>query len=123
LAVPVGKVPSTGNSDTGRLVALAGDQRQRDAVDEVIDARRGTGCLDGAHGVGQCHAMQAGHRLVDGLVVEFGDAPALAAVGLLDRMLDRGNGFASGRMPEMAKKQVCITVLMRRPMSASCATL
>jgi hypothetical protein len=27
-----------------------------------------------------------------------------------------------GRMPEMAKKQVCITVLMRRPMPASSAT-
>jgi hypothetical protein len=67
--------------------------------------------------------VQAGEGRVDGRVVALQEALALPAVGLLHRGLDLGDGLVRGRMPEMAKKQVCMMVLMRRPMPVSPAIL
>ena len=43
-------------------------------------------------------------------------------VGFLDGLLDGRDGLPPGRTPLMAKKHVCMMVLMRLPMPASRAT-
>jgi hypothetical protein len=67
--------------------------------------------------------VQVGQRLVHRHVVLLHDFVALLAVGLLDGVLDLAMASSRGSTPEMAKKQVCMMVLMREPMPVSRATL
>ena len=60
-------------------------------------------------------------------VIDRGEIPPhdflpLLAVCLFDRLFNLGDRFLRGKTPETAKKQVCITVLMRLPSSFSVAT-
>ncbi len=61
-------------------------------------------------------------RSIDGREILFHGGGAALAVGVLDRLLDRGDRLSRGSTPLMAKKQTCMIVLMRRPMPASRAT-
>ena len=125
--VPVGKVPSTGKALTGSRVALAGDDHWRgDVLHEGSGASAGTtGGMSSALVIwaGTLTSVQPGEGRVDGRVVALDDASPLLAVGLLDRVLDAPRSPRRvGSTSLSAKKQVCMTVLMRPPMPASLAT-
>ena len=63
-------------------------------------------------------------RLIDSIQIHLHDFLAFLCVGFANRVLDRIDRLLSAAStPEMAKKQVCITVLMRPPMPDSRATL
>jgi hypothetical protein len=57
--------------------------------------------------------VQPFERGVDGGVVPRDHLGAAPAVGLGDRRLDLGDRLSRGSTPEIAKKQVCSTVLVR----------
>jgi len=67
--------------------------------------------------------MEMRQGRVHGGVVALHHGFAALAVSLVNGLLDGGDGFVGGRMPLMAKKQVCMMVLMRLPMPATPATL
>ncbi len=62
-------------------------------------------------------------RLIDRPQIHFHRLLAFFCVRFANRTLDGSIASVAGSTPEMAKKQVCITVLMRPPMPASRATL
>ena len=68
--------------------------------------------------------MQMRHRRIHGGKVLLHHRIAALAVGLLDRLLDLlQSPRRCGSTPLMAKKQVCMIVLMRLPIPASRATV
>ena len=94
--VPVGQVPSTGN-------ALTGSRSPLPAIITAVTVLTKSGRL-GRHDrrpararavacAGHLHLVQVGQRLVDRGEVPLDDLLALLAVGLLDRLLDLGDGL------------------------------
>ncbi len=87
--VPVGQVPSTGKAETGRLVAVAGDDLGGDVLDErrrLGRARRG-GMLDLAGDlVRVLDLVQVRQGVIHGREVLLHHGLAAPAVGLLDRL-------------------------------------
>jgi hypothetical protein len=122
----VGREGAVGGRALTGQVALACQQHRGDALDEFVAV-----VLEPAADCAWLVAC-AGHldfvpfrpdRAVHGSEVLLQNRLASFAVGLLDRVLDLLDRFLSGRMLASAKKQVCMTVLMRTPMPASRATL
>ena len=66
--------------------------------------------------------MQISDGGVHGREILLHDGLAALAVSLLDRMLNGSIASSRGSTPLMAKKQVCIIVLMRVPIPVSFAT-
>ena len=66
--------------------------------------------------------MEVAEGCVDGGEVLLDHGFAALAVGLLDGVLDAAMASSRGRTPLMAKKQVCMMVLMRPPMPVALAT-
>jgi hypothetical protein len=123
--VPVGKVPSRGMALTGRSSPSPGDDARGKFLTKS-GAAAGTGgrMSKGGGGFGRnLHfERQVAQRGIHGGEVLLHHGLAALAVGLLDGVLDGGDGFSRGSTPLMAKKQVCMMVLMRPPMPVFLAT-
>ena len=122
--VPVGHVPSTGNALTGSRSPWFASITRRHALDEVRRAS-GTGGGQRRRVVGASAARRprcrCGERRVHRGEVLLRPPPSpRLRVRLFDRVLDLRRSPASrGSTPEIAKKHVCMIVLMRVPRPAS----
>ena len=95
-AVAVGKVPSMGMALTGQIVAVAGDDRAASTSRTKPGLRREP--EDGGRSVevtvaGNLHFVQVVERGIHRGVVLLHDRFAALAVGLLDGVLDGGDGL------------------------------
>ena len=124
--VPVGQVPSTGNALTGsRSPWLASITAVTRFTKSGACGGTGGGRWREAVGdAGTATSCEMGERRVHRLEIALYDHVSAAfPVGLLDRVLDLLRSPRSrGSTPEIAKKQVCMIVLMRVPMPAALAT-
>ena len=95
-AVPVGKVPSMGMALTGQIVAFAGDDCAGDSLHEL--GRGGRTPADGMSNsagdlAGDLDFVQMAEGCIHRREILLHDAFAALAVGLLDDVLDGGDGL------------------------------
>ena len=122
--VPVGNVPSTG-------IALTGSTSPLPAMMVAVTFFTNSGALsDTVGGISMVLVACAGHLYlvqvasggIDCGKVLLNDLLTALAISLLNGVLDLAIASSCGSTPLMAKKQVCMIVLMRAPMPVSPAT-
>ena len=124
-AVPDGKVPSTGiwltriSSPRPAIILAVTSRTNSGACAGTIGGRSNALVAVGRHG----HLEQMRQRVVDGLEILAHHVGALAAVGLLDRLLDASDRLVARQHAGDGEEAGLQTVLMRPPRPTSRATL